>query len=41
VRLNSRAGVESWRRRLTPEQVERIRTGVADVSPRFYSDDDW
>lgn len=41
VRLDSRAGVESWQRRLTPEQVERVRTGVADVSPRFYSDDDW
>jgi hypothetical protein len=41
VRLDSRAGIESWRKRLTPEQVERVRAGVADVSPAFYGDDDW
>ena len=41
VRLDSRASVESWRRRLTPEEIERIRAGVADVAPAFYSDEDW
>jgi Sulfotransferase family len=41
VRMDSRASVESWRRRLTPDEIERIRAGVADVAPAFYSDDDW
>jgi hypothetical protein len=41
VHLDSRAGVDSWRRRLAPEDVERIRVGVADIAPAFYSDADW
>lgn len=41
VRLNSRASIESWRGRLSPEQVEHVRVGVADVAPAFYGDDDW
>ena len=38
---DSRANVDNWRRRLTPAEVERIRTRVADVSPLFYGDDEW
>jgi hypothetical protein len=41
VRLDSRASIGSWRGRLSPEQVERVRAGVADVSPAFYEDGDW
>ena len=41
VRVNSRASVGSWRRRLTPEQIERVREGTRDVWPAFYADDDW
>ena len=41
VHLDSRAGVDSWRRRLQAEDIERIRIGVADVAPTFYSDADW
>ncbi len=41
VRLDSRASVSSWRRRLSPEEIERVRLGVADVSPAFYRDEDW
>ena len=41
VRLDSAASVESWRRRLEPAEIERIRVGVADVAPAFYSDEDW
>ena len=41
VRLDSRASIGSWRARLTPEQIERVRAGVADVSPKFYGDEDW
>jgi Sulfotransferase family len=38
---DSRANVDNWRRRLTPEEVEQVRARVADVSPLFYADDEW
>jgi hypothetical protein len=38
---DSRANVDNWRRRLTPAEVDRIRTRVADVSTLFYGDDEW
>lgn len=38
---DSRANIDNWRRRLTPPEVERLRTQVADVSPLFYSDNEW
>lgn len=38
---NSRANVDNWKRRLTPTEIERIRSQVQDVSPRFYTDDEW
>jgi hypothetical protein len=41
VRLDSRASVDSWKRKLSAEEIERIRGGVADVAPAFYSDEDW
>jgi sulfotransferase family protein len=41
VRLNSRANVDAWRRRLSADQIERIRAGTADVAPAFYGDEDW
>jgi hypothetical protein len=41
IRLNSRTSLGSWRRRLTPEQIDRVHAGTADVAPAFYGDDDW
>jgi hypothetical protein len=41
VRLDSAASIESWRRRLEPAEIERIRVGVADVASAFYPDEDW
>jgi hypothetical protein len=41
VTLDSAANVASWKRRLEPAEVERIRAGVADVAPAFYPDEDW
>jgi hypothetical protein len=41
VRLDSAASIGSWRRRLTPDEVARIRAGTADVAPAYYSDGDW
>lgn len=38
---DSRANIDNWRRRLSPSEIETIRTQVADVSPLFYADDEW
>jgi hypothetical protein len=34
-RLDSRANLEAWRGRLTPEQAARVRELTADVAPKF------
>ncbi len=41
VSLDSRASVRSWQQRLTSDEVARVREGVSDTSPAFYSDEDW
>ena len=39
--LDSKANIWNWRKRLLPEEVERIRRGTEDVAPFFYTDADW
>jgi hypothetical protein len=39
--VDSAANAESWRSRLDPADIARVRESTADVWPRFYSDDDW
>lgn len=41
VNVNSVANVRNWQRRLTPEEVTRIRTGTEDVWHHYYTDADW
>jgi hypothetical protein len=41
VRLDSRASVQSWKTRLTPGEIERVRARTRDVAPAFYDDDEW
>ena len=41
LRLDSRQNVWSWRRRLSPEEIARIRRGTEDVSRHFYGAADW
>jgi len=41
TRRDSRAAARTWRHRLTPEEVARVREGVADVAPAFYGDETW
>ena len=41
VRMDSAATVGSWRQRLSPDELERLRAAVRDVSDRFYDDDEW
>lgn len=38
---DSRANIDNWRRRLTPSEIEYVRTRVADVSPLFYGEGEW
>jgi Sulfotransferase family len=39
--VNSRANVSNWHKRLSNDEIVRIRNGVEDVSHAFYSDEDW
>jgi len=41
VKLDSRANVGGWRKRLTEDEIERIRQITEGVSPLFYSDGEW
>ena len=41
VRLDSRANLANWKRRLTVEEIERIRYLTADVAGQYYTDQDW
>jgi hypothetical protein len=41
VKLDSRANMDNWKKRLTPEEITRIRKLTEDVSPLFYSVYEW
>jgi hypothetical protein len=41
TRLDSRANIQNWKKRLSAEQVARIRTLTADIASQYYSDQDW
>jgi hypothetical protein len=41
VKLDSRANMDNWKKRLTPEEITRIRKMTEDVSHLFYSDEEW
>lgn len=41
VKLDSRANLKNWKKRLAPEEIERIRKLTADVAGRYYVDEDW
>jgi hypothetical protein len=41
VRLDSRANLDNWRRRLTAEELDRIRSITSDVAAHYYPDTDW
>jgi Sulfotransferase family len=41
LRRDSVATVGAWRRRLSTEDIARVRAGVADIAPEFYGDDAW
>lgn len=41
VNLDSRANLDNWKKRLTAQEIERIRTITEDVSTLYYSDAEW
>lgn len=41
INRDSKAAKRTWTQRLTPEEVERVREGVAGVARSFYDDEDW
>ncbi len=41
LKLNSRANIRSWERRLSQQEIRRIRDGTSDIYYRFYDDQDW
>lgn len=38
---DSRANIGRWKRRLSAEEIRRIRDGTADVAPAFYAGGEW
>lgn len=41
IRLNSRASLQNWKKRLTQEEIARICTLTADTWPLYYPEDEW
>src|SRR5829696_3201720 len=41
VKLDSRANVQNWKKRLTVEEIDRIRQMTGGVSSLYYSDAEW
>lgn len=41
VKRSSRSSIKNWKNRLSPEQIERIRTHTSAVADKFYDVDDW
>jgi len=41
VKLDSRANLANWKKRLTSEEIARIRKMTESVSHLFYSDNEW
>lgn len=41
VRLDSKANLQSWKKRMTPEEIARVRTVTEDVTALYYQDVNW
>jgi len=41
VKLDSRANLDNWKKRLTTKEIERVRTMTEDVCRLYYSDAEW
>jgi hypothetical protein len=41
VKLDSRANLDNWKKRLSADEITRIRKMTEDVSHLFYTDNEW
>lgn len=41
LRRNSAENIHNWMKRLSPEEIRRIRTGTEDIAGSFYPAEDW
>ena len=41
VKLDSRANLENWKKRLAPDEIKRVRALTEDVASLFYADVKW
>ncbi len=41
VKLDSRANLKNWQKRLTQDEIARIRSLTGDIAAHFYSSEDW
>ncbi len=41
VRVNSRANLDHWKRRLSPDEIEQVRRITSDVAAEFYPPQSW
>ena len=41
IKLDSRASVDNWKKRLAAEEIERVHTITEEVSTLYYSDAEW
>lgn len=41
VKLNSRTNINNWKKRLSEDEIHRIRKITEEISPLYYSDAEW
>lgn len=41
IRRDSKASIWNWKKRLSNEEIERVRAGTIDVSSNFYGEEEW
>ena len=41
VKLDSRANLDNWKKRLSPDEIERVRKMTGKTAKLFYSDEEW
>jgi hypothetical protein len=38
---DSKGNIKTWKNRLSPEEISRIKEGTKTMWPKFYSEEDW
>ena len=40
-KLDSLANIDSWKKRMTTEEIDRVREITKEIAPLYYSDEEW